>query len=330
MRKNFRLVNVLVLLFCVLLSACSGIPSLANAQQPSQTASPLAIATSTSIAPASTPGAPLSPQTVQSLFAGVLAGVPEAKGYGYIQAEALKASLAFNDKPFLLDVREPSEIQTSGYILGAVNIPLRDLLNNLDKLPGQSASIVIYSNTGNRSGMAMAALMLLGYTNVRDLAGGFSSWVHTSKYPVVTGLKPADPPVRTPNPVISDQATYNMLNAFLSSLPDNFYEVDTLTLSQELAGTQPPTVIDMNTAADHQKYGHIPGAVFIGFSDFFNHLDKLPSENTPIVIYAVGGGHSSILVMGLREMGYTNVLSLKGGIIAWKNAGLPLQAGGGN
>ncbi len=327
MRKNIQHISILVTLSCLILSACAG-TALGNVASPTTSASPAATLASSPAAPASTPENTLPPQNVQSLFNGLLANIPEGKGYGYIQADALKANQAFASKLFLLDVRDPSEVKSNGYILGAVNIPLRSLLTNLDKLPAQNANIVIYSKSGNRSGMALAALMLLGYSNVHDLSGGFSSWVHASQFPIVTGLTPAAPRVLTPNPVISNQATYNMLNSFLSNLPDDYYQVDSITLSKELAGGSPPTVIDMNTASDHQQYGHIPGAVFIGFTDFFNNLDKLPSKDSPIVIYAVGGGHSSILIMGLREMGYTNVYSLQGGVLAWKAAGLPTQTGG--
>ncbi len=37
---------------------------------------------------------------------------------------------------FLLDVRESAEAEKDGYLKGAVNIPVRQLLDNLDKLPG--------------------------------------------------------------------------------------------------------------------------------------------------------------------------------------------------
>ena len=171
--------------------------------------------------------------------------------------------------------------------------------------------------------------MILGYTNVHDIAGGFSSWVHVSNYPVVTGTAPVSSIVLSQKPVITNQPIFTALNSFLSNLPDNYYSVDDITLSNELTGANAPIVVDTNTASDLQQYGHIEGAIFIPFSDFFNNIDKLPSKDQPIVIYAVGGGHSSILLMGLCMMGYTNVLNLKNGIYGWKNDNLPVQPGGG-
>lgn len=320
MRRNVFITTILMVILGTLVAACAGAPTQAGAPGVTQAA-----ATPT---PAPTLANLLPPQQVQSLFTNFLASIPADKGYGYISAADLKADLAFTDKPFLLDVRNAPELQQSGYILGAVNISISELLNNLDKLPSQNANIVIYSNSGYRSGMAVASLSLLGYTDVHDLAGGYSSWVHASQYPVVTGIMPAAPHVLTPNPIISDQATYNMMNSFLTSLPSNYYQVDAITLSQELISNNPPTLIDMNTSSDHQQYGYIGGAKFISFSDFFNNMNELPSKDSQIVIYAVGGGHSSILVMGLREMGYTNVYSLQKGILGWKAANLPVQSGG--
>jgi rhodanese-related sulfurtransferase len=281
--------------------------------------------------PAASPAADLLPEEqVLTLFSNLMDSIQANQGYGYVQPEALKAGLASETQPFLLDVRDPGELNQDGFILGAVNIPLRTLLRNLDKLPAQDADMVIYSHDGYQSGMALVALKLLGYTNVHDLAGGFSSWVHSSKYPIVTGVEPAAPTELTPYPVITDQGIYAMLDAYLSNLPDDYYEIDPLTLSGQLSSSTPPTIIDMNTDQDHSQYGVIKGSLNIPYSDFFKHIDELPSKDTPIVIYAIGGGHSSVLLMGLREMGYTNVFNLKGGILGWKNAGLPVETGSGN
>jgi rhodanese-related sulfurtransferase len=54
-------------------------------------------------------------------------------------------------KPFILDVRETSEVTKTGKIEGAVNIPVRTLPANLDKLPtDKAAPIVVYCAIGHR------------------------------------------------------------------------------------------------------------------------------------------------------------------------------------
>ncbi len=327
MGKRGKLFIISVIL-TVLLVACLAIPDLSPYDDSPSLAIPTSVAHPTPTPFPPTPQIP--PPTVQNMFLQLIAKIPAENGYGYVAADEFKREIGSTDKPFIIDVRDPDELMDTGYIEGAVNIPIRILLRELDKLPGQQAKILLYSNHGNRSGLGIAALLLLGYTDVHDLAGGLSSWVHISNYPVVTGALPAPAQVLTPQPVISDQATYDMLDSFLTHLPSDYYQVEPNTVSQELDGPNPPTLVDMNLPSDDQEFGYIKGSLKILFLDFFNHVDMLPSKDSPIVIYAVGGGHSSILVMGLREMGYTQVFSLKGGIIGWHNAGLPVLIGSGN
>jgi rhodanese-related sulfurtransferase len=90
-----------------------------------------------------------------------------------------------NPVPFLLDVREPSELTANGYIKNAVNVPIRKLFESWDKLPkDKNAPIVTYCAIGHRGGIAMMTLRLLGYTNVTSIAGGFNNWTK-SGLPVV-------------------------------------------------------------------------------------------------------------------------------------------------
>ena len=87
-------------------------------------------------------------------------------------------AMSGDSKPFVLDVRTAQEIKDAGYIAGSVNIPIRDLAKNLDKLPtDKNAPIITYCAVGQRGGIAMTALRELGYTNVTNLGGGFNGWV---------------------------------------------------------------------------------------------------------------------------------------------------------
>jgi rhodanese-related sulfurtransferase len=61
-----------------------------------------------------------------------LANLPQ--GFGGIKGETLKAKLDAGETVFLLDVREPSEF-AAGHIEGSVNVPVREVPKNLDKLP---------------------------------------------------------------------------------------------------------------------------------------------------------------------------------------------------
>lgn len=83
--------------------------------------------------------------------------------------------IANKDGYTLIDVREPAELRTDGYIEGSKNIPLGSLENNLRNIP-KDKDVVVYCRSGNRSGIAAAKLSQLGYTNVKNMAGGIMKW----------------------------------------------------------------------------------------------------------------------------------------------------------
>ena len=96
-------------------------------------------------------------------------------------------------------------------------------------------------------------------------------------------------------------------------------------------------LIDIREPAEYQR-GHIAGAVHAprGLLEFEIHglVDRsrrnlnVPHEDTPIVLYCGTGGRSALAAKTLEELGYTNVKSMAGGIVAWAQAQLPLDAPG--
>ncbi len=55
----------------------------------------------------------------------------DMEGYNTIGIDAVNEMIAEGNAPFLLDVREPGELEENGWIEGAVNIPLRDVAANV-------------------------------------------------------------------------------------------------------------------------------------------------------------------------------------------------------
>ncbi len=84
-----------------------------------------------------------------------------------------------NTDHILLDVRTPEEF-TSGYISGAVNIPLQELDQRLSELP-KDIDIVVYCRSGNRSAQAATILSNNGFNNVSDM-GGIIAWQQAGYY----------------------------------------------------------------------------------------------------------------------------------------------------
>jgi rhodanese-related sulfurtransferase len=324
--KKITVWSTLIILLSLILGACGSpaTPLATQAQQPIATEA--LQPTATPLPPTPEPTPTETPLDFVALFQAVIDNMPPDKGYGTVKPASLSEELA-SEPPFLVDLREPAELEKEGYIEGAVNIPVRQLLQNLDKLPGPDQPIVLYCASGHRGGMAYAALKMLGYTKVRNLAGGISAW-KAAQLPVVTGSLPAAPEALS-QPIIENASLFKALDEFLSALPTDkgSYTVKAAQLAEQLASGKPPVLVDVRTAGEYEKDGYIEGAINLPMQEILGKLDQLPDKDASIVIYCVSGHRGSVVTMALRMLGYTNVVNLAGGINAWKAANLPIVGG---
>ncbi|WCE32600.1 FAD-dependent oxidoreductase [Vibrio sp. SCSIO 43137] len=76
---------------------------------------------------------------------------------------------------FLLDVRTPGELRATGFIEGAVNIPVDSLRQRMDELP-KDKEIIIYCAVGLRGHVAYRQLVNNGY-KARNLIGGYRTYI---------------------------------------------------------------------------------------------------------------------------------------------------------
>ncbi len=90
-----------------------------------------------------------------------------------MDAQALHNS---SDAPLFVDVREPDEWE-EGHIPGAIHITRGRLESRIEGLvPDRSRPLVVYCSVGSRSAFATKALGEMGYSDVVNLAGGFTDW----------------------------------------------------------------------------------------------------------------------------------------------------------
>ncbi len=100
-------------------------------------------------------------------------------------------------------------------------------------------------------------------------------------------------------------------------------EVSVADVRQRLTRDGKATVLDVREKEEYRE-GHLQGAVSLprGFLEM-RVEETVPDKQTPIIAYCAGGTRSLIAARTLKEMGYTNVVSMSGGYTAWKNTGLP-------
>lgn len=86
-----------------------------------------------------------------------------------------------------------------------------------------------------------------------------------------------------------------------------------------------PLLLDVRETYEWNEQ-HIPSAVYTGRGCLERDIEGLvPDLKEKIVLYCAAGHRSVVAAHTLQQMGYGNVFSLKGGLQAWKDEGLPLQ-----
>lgn len=91
------------------------------------------------------------------------------------------------------------------------------------------------------------------------------------------------------------------------------------------------TVIDIREPDELKQSGTISGAVNAprGMLEFYAD-SSLPyhkpefAKGKRIILYCASSGRSALAVKTLKEMGFTNVAHIDGGLKAWQTAGLPV------
>ncbi len=83
-------------------------------------------------------------------------------------------------------------------------------------------------------------------------------------------------------------------------------------------------LIDVREESEFAK-DHLPGAVSLGKGIIERDIEqRVPDVNTEVVLYCGGGFRSALAADNLQKMGYTQVISMDGGIREWREKGYPL------
>ncbi len=91
----------------------------------------------------------------------------------------------------------------------------------------------------------------------------------------------------------------------------------------KVESTQSAVILDVRTPEEYHD-GHLANAVNMDWNDdAFGQQIKPLDKNAPVFVYCYGGGRSSAAAKELRKQGFKEVYDLKGGMSAWREAGLP-------
>ncbi len=83
-------------------------------------------------------------------------------------------------------------------------------------------------------------------------------------------------------------------------------------------------LLDVREESEYAQ-DHLPGAVHMGKGVIERDVEqKVPDTSTPMILYCGGGFRSALAADNLQKMGYTDVISMDGGIREWRKKGYPL------
>jgi rhodanese-related sulfurtransferase len=102
-------------------------------------------------------------------------------------------------------------------------------------------------------------------------------------------------------------------------------ETNVAEVKKKIDGGEKFLLVDVREESEFAK-DHLPGAIHLGKGIIERDVEaRVPDLNAEIVLYCGGGFRSALAADNLQKMGYTNVISMDGGIRDWREKGYPLS-----
>ncbi|WP_028459829.1 rhodanese-like domain-containing protein [Chloroflexus sp. Y-396-1] len=104
-------------------------------------------------------------------------------------------------------------------------------------------------------------------------------------------------------------------------------QVATMTVQElktQLEAHAPIVLVDVRQPEEFAYDGHVAGARLLPLPVLAMRLNELPKDQ-PIVCICRSGNRSQVACEMLQRYGFTNVINVVGGMIAWQRAGYPVN-----
>lgn len=178
------------------------------------------------------------------------------------------------------------------------------------------------------------------------IAGSLGISINTSVSTWASWVVPYDTPILliADNPAVVEPAVRQLVRVGLDEVAgylEGGYEawlkhdgdtadlpqIDVAELKAKLEAGEPIAVLDVRNVSEYEA-GHIAGASNIIAGETRESIDALPNGDRDLYLICESGNRSTVASSVLMQEGVRNVGNVRGGMIAWRRAGMPVDAGG--
>lgn len=198
----------------------------------------------------------------------------------------------FDNEPIVIDLRDPISFRKAN-LRGSTNISQGELRENLDRVPKDSAVLVV-SEDGQKGHVVLRMLVGAGFENVVNLSGGYIS---LERHARAVGL---------------ERLQVGLLPVERRSIADLHGEgsrddaEDDAQSAAAAVSSEGPLILDVRTPMEFQM-GAYPGAINVELDELSGRMDEFGSRDREIVVYCASGARSSYAQRVLEQAGFTNV-----------------------
>lgn len=211
----------------------------------------------------------------------------------------------------VLDIREQEEF-SRGHILRSSNAPLSRLEFRLGLLVPSKKVMTVFIDSGengdDRAERACCVAESMGFTNVHILQGGTAAW-KLAQYELVCG-------------------TSCMAKGYAEELESNMKTPGiTPCEAHDMAAEGKKLLLADIRDADEFKNMSIPGGVSTPGCELAYRIFDIADKDTLVVTNCGARTRGILCAQMLKDFGFSNVTTMRGGTVGWKLSGFELESG---